>query len=86
VFPRLSTGTLQLSIRCSSVHFLPNRSLPVREIAGPDVTWLRGASPAAVAKAQWQHKMVVSSKNVDRLNNARIGRLPVFVLLRREPR
>jgi hypothetical protein len=25
----LSTGTLQLSIRCSSVHFGPSRSLPV---------------------------------------------------------
>jgi len=25
----LSTGTLQLSIRCSSIHFLPSRSLPV---------------------------------------------------------
>jgi hypothetical protein len=29
--PRLSAGTLQLSIRCSSIHFLPNRSLPVRD-------------------------------------------------------
>ena len=26
---RLSIGTLQLSIRCSSIHFLPSRSLPV---------------------------------------------------------
>ncbi len=31
--PRLSIGTLQLSIRCSSIHFLLRRSLPVR-IAG----------------------------------------------------
>jgi hypothetical protein len=29
--PRLSSGTLQLSIRCSSIHFLPRRSLPVRD-------------------------------------------------------
>jgi hypothetical protein len=29
----LSTGTLQLSIRCSSIHFLPSRSLPV-SVAG----------------------------------------------------
>jgi hypothetical protein len=29
--PRLSTGTLQLSIRCSSIHFLPIRSFPVRD-------------------------------------------------------
>jgi hypothetical protein len=28
--PRLSTGTLQLSMRCSSVHFGPSLSLPVR--------------------------------------------------------
>jgi hypothetical protein len=27
--PRLSTGTLQLSIRCSSINFLPSRSFPV---------------------------------------------------------
>jgi hypothetical protein len=25
----LSIGTLQLSIRCSSIHFRPSRSLPV---------------------------------------------------------
>jgi hypothetical protein len=25
----LSAGTLQLSIRCSSIHFLPSRSFPV---------------------------------------------------------
>jgi hypothetical protein len=27
----LSIGTLQLSIRCSSIHFLPSRSLPVSD-------------------------------------------------------
>jgi hypothetical protein len=27
--PRLSIGTLQLLIRCSSIHFLPSRSFPV---------------------------------------------------------
>jgi hypothetical protein len=27
--PRFSVGTLQLSIRCSSIHFLPSRSFPV---------------------------------------------------------
>jgi hypothetical protein len=27
--PRLSIGTLQLSIRCSSIHFFPSRSFPV---------------------------------------------------------
>jgi hypothetical protein len=29
--PRLSIGTLQLSIRCSSIHFRPSRSLPVSD-------------------------------------------------------
>jgi hypothetical protein len=27
--PRWSIGTLQLSIRCSSIHFLPSRCFPV---------------------------------------------------------
>jgi hypothetical protein len=31
LLPRLSMGTLQLSIRCSSIHFLPMRSFPVRD-------------------------------------------------------
>jgi hypothetical protein len=34
LLPRLSIGTLQLSIRCSSIHFLPSRSFPV-STAGP---------------------------------------------------
>lgn len=29
--PRLSIGTLQLSIRCSSIHFFPSRSFPVSD-------------------------------------------------------
>jgi hypothetical protein len=33
LLPRLSTGTLQLSIRCSSIHFRPSRSFPV-SVAG----------------------------------------------------
>jgi hypothetical protein len=35
LLPRLSIGTLQLSIRCSSIHFLPMRSFPVSD--GPPV-------------------------------------------------
>ncbi|MGY2907986.1 hypothetical protein [Bradyrhizobium sp. URHC0002] len=31
LLPRLSIGTLQLSILCSSIHFLPMRSFPVRD-------------------------------------------------------
>jgi hypothetical protein len=41
LFPRLSIGTLQLSIRCSSIHFLPMRSFPVSD--GP----LAGSAVAA---------------------------------------
>jgi hypothetical protein len=48
--PRLSVGTLQLSIRCSSIHFLPSRSLPVSglefegNITAPDAVGARGLS------------------------------------------
>jgi hypothetical protein len=42
LLPRLSIGTLQLSIRCSSIHFLPMRSFPVS--GGP----LAGAAFGAV--------------------------------------
>src|SRR5262249_39068672 len=44
LIPRLSIGTLQLSIRCSSIHFLPKRSFPVstvvevRFVSGPLAT------------------------------------------------
>jgi hypothetical protein len=40
LLPRLSTGTLQLSIRCSSIHFLPMRSFPVSDdrLAGTAVS------------------------------------------------
>ena len=40
VLPRLSIGTLQLSIRCSSIHFLPMRSFPVSDglLVGPAVS------------------------------------------------
>jgi hypothetical protein len=48
--PRLSIGTLQLSIRCSSIHFRPSRSLPVSdgdELIG--ATWFGRVSCAGVA-------------------------------------
>jgi hypothetical protein len=32
LIPRLSIGTLQLSIRYSSIHFLPSRSFPVSDV------------------------------------------------------
>ena len=43
--PRLSIGTLQLSIRCSSIHFLPSRSLPVSASG----TFEGNAAPAGCA-------------------------------------
>jgi len=43
--PRLSIGTLQLSSRCSSIHFLPRRSFPVSD--GPRlVRFGQAACPA----------------------------------------
>jgi hypothetical protein len=44
LLPRLSAGTLQLSIRCSSCHFLPLRSFPVSDdpFAGTAVSDLDG--------------------------------------------
>src|SRR5882757_4691285 len=50
--PRLSIGTLQLSIRCSSIHFLPSRSLPVSvagELAAFGAGWPRGLLSCAFA-------------------------------------
>jgi hypothetical protein len=51
LIPRLSIGTLQLSIRCSSIHFLPSRSFPVSDVgelegrvAAPDTGGSRGIS------------------------------------------
>jgi hypothetical protein len=40
LLPRLSIGTLQLSILCSSIHFLPVRSFPVSDgpLAGTAVS------------------------------------------------
>jgi hypothetical protein len=56
--PRLSIGTLQLSIRCSSIHFLPSRSFPVSGVdpfegrrAAFGAAWLAGLSCADAANA-----------------------------------
>src|SRR5450631_128660 len=46
-FPCLSIGTLQLSIRCSSIHFLPSRSFPVSTAGSFDgAAFGSGRSPA----------------------------------------
>jgi hypothetical protein len=59
LLPRLSIGTLQLSIRCSSIHFLPVRSLPVSigplagaTVAAFGVVWSACLSCAIAADAQ----------------------------------
>jgi hypothetical protein len=59
LLPRLSIGTLQLSIRCSSIHFLPMRSFPVsdRPSAGTAVSafgavWSGDLSCAKAADAK----------------------------------
>ena len=44
--PRLSSGTLQLSNRCSSLHFSPSRSLPVRWPAPLGSVAVSAPSPA----------------------------------------
>jgi hypothetical protein len=48
----LSIGTLQLSIRCSSIHFLPRRSFPVNvrgAVAGSPAGWSGGDPLCAIA-------------------------------------
>ncbi len=48
----MSIGTLQLSIRCSSIHFLPRRSFPVNvrgEVIGSGVGWSGGDPFCATA-------------------------------------
>lgn len=52
LIPRFSTGTLQLSIRCSSIHFRPRRSFPVSvrgEVA--EIASVGGAFCATVGTA-----------------------------------
>jgi hypothetical protein len=56
VLPRLSIGTLQLSIRCSSIHFLPMRSFPVSDgplaVAAFGAVWSGCLSCANAADAK----------------------------------
>ncbi len=65
--PRLSRGILQLSIRCSSIHFLPSRSFPsalrvnpekARTLAARGIPWLHrhrfAASPVRGSRATRQ--------------------------------
>jgi hypothetical protein len=46
--PRLPSGTLQLSVRCSSVHFSPRRSFPVIPACSADAAISAGAAPLVI--------------------------------------
>jgi hypothetical protein len=61
----LSIGTLQLSIRCSSIHFLPMRSFPVSDgplaVAAFGAVWpgcLSCANAADAAKHTAKTKLI----------------------------
>jgi hypothetical protein len=67
----LSIGTLQLSIRCSSIHFLPSRSFPVSDrgvfegkLAAFDVGGSSGLSWADAGHAS----QIANTKTNDGLN------------------
>jgi hypothetical protein len=64
LLPRLSIGTLQLSIRCSSIHFLPVRSFPVsngplagRAVSAFGAVWSGCLSCAKAADARHTAKI-----------------------------
>ena len=73
--PRLSIGTLQLSIRCSSIHFLPSRSLPV-SVAGELAEFGAGGLRRGVSWATaGSERQAASNAPAVPLNNARIDGL-----------
>src|ERR1700722_1278699 len=49
LIPRLSAGTLQLSIRCSSDHLGPSRSFPVSAFDWPE-NWAASSGAAACSR------------------------------------
>jgi len=73
----LSIGTLQLSMRCSSIHFLPRRSFPVNvrgEVAGPGVGWSGGDPFCAIAG---HAREIASSEASDPLHKNRMNGLVI---------
>jgi hypothetical protein len=59
----LSIGTLQLSIRCSSIHFLPSRSFPVSTAgAFKGAAFGIGGSPAGMSCAAAGNAREIVSK------------------------
>ena len=87
LLPRLSAGTLQLSIRCSSIHFLPMRSFPVndgplagRAVAGLEVVWFVALSCAkasdirhAVKRKVTKHRLIESIDAPHVCSNVRLS-------------
>src|SRR5215470_3216829 len=53
VVPRLSSGTLQLSTRCSSFHFSPSRSFPVSSAGLPAGLVAPVSRPAFAGEIVW---------------------------------
>jgi len=75
LMPRLSTGTLQLSMRCSSVHFGPSRSLPVS--TGTAVAPPRACRPSSAA-AQDSNAISSNAQAIPRRNLMRASSNVVF--------
>src|SRR3954467_13857209 len=75
--PRLSIGTLQLSIRCSSIHFRPSRSFPVSvpdEAAGFGGGWPIRAFWASAGSMRQIAKSAAGILNNERMNRlAKLG-------------
>src|SRR5262245_19522064 len=72
--PRRSSGTLQLSIRCSSLALPPSRSLAVRVgwtlLASP---WARGVAPGAATMSRSVHAITRSAGRDITRGELRIG-------------
>lgn len=76
--PRLSAGTLQLSIRCSSIHFLPRRSFPVSvagKVAAFGASWRSGNPSWASAGGIPQ---IAKKRPSALMYNVRIGDLAIL--------
>jgi hypothetical protein len=70
----LSAGTLQLSIRCSSIHFLPSRSFPVSVGLAGFGAGLPALSCALAGNArQMANKRPSVPLHVDRMNGLANG-------------
>lgn len=66
--PRLSNGTLQLSVRCSSAHLGPRRSLPVSTFGGDGasggVAAIAAEGAGACCSWAWAHCAVARTRKI----------------------